>query len=212
MRILTLILCLLLLLVFHVMVIARIVRRFIKVPCPHQFVRLIENPVRRVLFGPEKVLNRAGILPGMRILELGPGGGFLTVEVANIVGEQGIVCCIDIQPEMIKTLRKKAKKLGLEERILEVVGDASYLPYPDRSFDIAYMVAVLGEIPEQRRAIREIWRMLKNGGTLSITEILPDPDYSLPRTVRRLCEGMGFKHVSTRGNLFCYTSNFIKGD
>jgi len=94
-------------------------------PCPHQAAYLIENPVRRVFFGPEKILKRAGVLPGMKILELGPGGGFLTVEAAKMVGEEGEVHCIDIQPEMIKILMKKVKKSELCEKVNAIVGDAA---------------------------------------------------------------------------------------
>jgi len=194
----------------YVLVFARILRRFFKAPCPHQAAFLIENPVRKVFFGPEKILKRAGIIKGMKVLELGPGGGFLTVEAAMMVGEEGEVHCIDIQPEMIRILKKKAKKIGLYEKINAIVGDASNLPYLSGSFDLAFMVAVLGEISDQKRAIDEIRRVLREGGILSITELLPDPDYALPKTVRRLCKRSGFEHLDTKGNIFCYTANFIK--
>ncbi|RLG54286.1 MAG: dimethylmenaquinone methyltransferase [Thermoproteota archaeon] len=201
---------LLLALLLYILVLARVLRRFFKMPCPHQAAYLIENPVRKVFFGPEKILKRAGVLPGMKVLELGPGGGFLTVEAAKMVGEEGEVHCIDIQPEMIKILMKKVKKMGLCEKVNAIVGDAANLPYLSGSFDLVFMVAVLGEIFDQKGAINEIRRVLREGGILSITEILLDPDYALARTVRRLCTESGFEHLDTKGNVFCYTANFIK--
>jgi len=47
-----------------------------------------------MFFGSEKTLKRVGILQGMKILELGPGGGFLTVEAARIVGERKVARAI----------------------------------------------------------------------------------------------------------------------
>ena len=49
------------------------------------------------------------------------------------------------------------------------------LPYPDETFDAAYLVATLGEIPDQRRALGELRRVLKPGGRLVVGEGLPDP-------------------------------------
>ncbi len=201
---------LLLALVFYSFVLARFLRRFFKSPCPYRATYLIENPVRRIFFGPKKILNRVGILPKMKVLELGPGGGFLTIEAARMVGDGGIVYCLDIQPEMIEILKKKARRLGIDDKINAAVGDAANLPYLPNSFDLVFMVAVLGEISCQEKALSEIWRVLKEGGILSITELLPDPDYMMLRTVKRLCKSIGFEYVDAKGNFFCYTANFTK--
>ena len=53
-------------------------------------------------------------------------------------------------------------------------GDAQSLPYPDNSFDAAYLTAVLGEVPDQELALRELGRVLKPGGRLVVGEVFPD--------------------------------------
>ena len=71
-------------------------------------------------------------------------------------------------------------------------GDARRLPFPRASFDVAFLVAVLGEVPEPRKCLRALHRVLRPGGLLSITEHLPDPDFSKLSTLRALVEGEGF--------------------
>ena len=77
-----------------------------------------------------------------------------------------------------------------------IVGAALGAGHLERdAFDRAFLVTVLGEVPEPERALREIYESLKPGGILSVTEVLPDPDY-LPRgRLRRLVEGAGFRQV-----------------
>ncbi len=92
------------------------------------------------------------------------------------------------------------------------VGDAYELDFPDESFDLAFLVAVLGEIPDPVRALREIYRVLKVDGVLSITEMLPDPDYPLRRTVVHWCREAGFELAEKGGNFFYYILNFRKAE
>ena len=56
-------------------------------------------------------------------------------------------------------------------------GERRLLPFPDRSFDAAYLVSVLGEIPDPAAALAELRRVLKPGGRLVIGEIFLDPDF-----------------------------------
>jgi prepilin-type N-terminal cleavage/methylation domain-containing protein len=72
------------------------------------------------------------------------------------------------------------------------------------------LVTVLGEIPNRERAIYELFHALKPGGLLSITEVLPDPDYQCRRTVTRLCTQAGFELESRHGTFLAFTLNFVK--
>ena len=69
---------------------------------------------------------------------------------------------------------------------------------------------MLGEVPEPERALREILASLKPGGVLSITEMLPDPDYQPREALRRLVEGVGFRGAGLFGNVIAYTANFAR--
>ena len=153
------------------------------------------------------VLDRVGIRPGERVLELGPGPGAFTVDAARRAGPEGRLIAVDIQPAMIVQLERRIREAGLTNVETHVAG-AYDLPLESESVERAFLVTVLPEIPDQDRALAELWRVIKPGGQLSITEEFIDPDYPLPfETIRRV-EAAGFKLVQRFGNLCVYTINF----
>jgi ubiquinone/menaquinone biosynthesis C-methylase UbiE len=78
------------------------------------------------------------------------------------------------------------------------------------AFDRAFLVTVLGEIPDKAAALREIYRALKPGGILSITEALPDPDFQTPDSVRLLARTTGFETEKQLGGFPAFTMNLVK--
>ncbi len=182
---------------FVLQMVLRLVRKIYPFPIPATMIRLIDHPLRRRFFSAGKTLDLVGIRPGMRVLELGPGSGFFTLEAARRVGPAGKLYSVDIEPQVIAILQQKIQNLTNAEAR---VGDAYELDFPDESLDLAFLAAVLGEIH----------RVLKADGVLSITEMLPDPDYPLRRTVARWCREAGFELAEKRGNFFYYALNFRK--
>ena len=89
-----------------------------------------------------------------------------------------------------------------------MVGDALGLPLAEGSVDCAFLVTVLGEVPDRAKALAELRRVLRSGGILSITESMPDPDYQFPDVVRDLCHASGFQLLEHRRRLFGFTMNF----
>ena len=89
-----------------------------------------------------------------------------------------------------------------------LLGDATNLPLADGSVDAAYVVTVLGEIPDRVQALRELQRVLKGGGVLSFSESLTDPDYVFQASLRDLCRAMGFRELSCSGERLGYTMTF----
>ncbi|MBL7184372.1 MAG: methyltransferase domain-containing protein [Anaerolineae bacterium] len=186
-----------------------------RAPCPASLAWLVNNPIRRRYTRP--VLDRVGIQPGERVLELGPGPGAFTVEAAQRVGAQGRLIAVDIQPEMIAQVEKRVREAGLTN-VETHVADAYHLPLEDDSVDRAFLVAVLPEVPDQARALAELRRVLRSpepaegkpGGLLSITEEFTDPDYPFAfETIRRVVEA-GFRLERRFGNIWLYTANFRK--
>jgi ubiquinone/menaquinone biosynthesis C-methylase UbiE len=78
------------------------------------------------------------------------------------------------------------------------------------SFDRAFLVTVLGEIPDKIGALREIYRALKPGGILSITEVFPDPDFQMPGAIRKLAHETGFSVKNKIGSFPAFTMNLTK--
>ena len=192
------------------LVLSRIISMLHPTPIPHRLAMILDNPVRRHVFNPAKLLDKGGIAAGMSVLELGPGPGFFTVESAQRVYSSdgvGKLYCLDIQPAMIARVRKKISKNALANVTL-TVGNGEYLPYKNGSFDLAYMVTVLGEMPDKNRALQELYRVIRPDGVLSISEYFPDPDYPLRRTTIARARRAGFEPVEEFGNFFAYMINF----
>ena len=191
---------------FPLKLIARLAHRFgTSAPCPAALSWLVHNPLRRRYMRP--VLDRVGIRPGERVLELGPGPGAFTVDAARRAGPQGRIIAVDIQPEMIARVEQRVREASLANVETHVAG-AYDLPLENESIDRAFVVTVLPEIPDRNRALAELWRVLKPGGRLSITEEFMDPDYPFPRETIRRVEATGFELVQRFGNLWVYTVNF----
>jgi ubiquinone/menaquinone biosynthesis C-methylase UbiE len=177
---------------------------------PHEMSFFLELPWRNVVLSPQKLASRLALTPTSYVLEVGAGSGFYSVEVASRISE-GQLALLDLQPEMLKKARPK-----LEAKRLSNVGytlaDAGHLPFKENSFDALFLVAVLGEIANQKAFLIEAHRVLKPGGILSISEHLPDPDFSPFDKVKSLVEGEDFELFERYGGRWSYTANFRKAE
>jgi SAM-dependent methyltransferase len=189
--------------------IVRVVRHFYKFPVPSFLGNFVDNPMRRRIQRPEDLAIRHGLTPGIKVLEIGPGSGSYTIAAASRIGPEGLLVAIDIDARMVENLRLIAREAGLS-RLKTFVGDAHHLAITGDTFDAATLIAVIGKIPEPRRAMAELYRVLAPGGTLAFSELLFDPDCPRKRTVRSMAEDAGFLFVLDQGNLINYTLLFSK--
>ena len=178
-------------------------------PCPARFSWILYNPYTRFVAGTGLIVERAGIKPGMKVLDAGCGPGRLTIPAAKAVGPNGLVIAFDVQAEMLGKVEKKITAEGLTN-VTTVLGSLGEGLLEDDTFDRAILVTVLGEVPDRAAALAEIYRALKPGGVLSVTEMIPDPDYLTRRTVQRLAERAGFRLDRDFGTWLAFTMNFAK--
>jgi ubiquinone/menaquinone biosynthesis C-methylase UbiE len=178
-------------------------------PCPSSLSFLLENPFVNRVAGAQLLLDRAGVRPGMRVLDVGCGPGRITLPAAQRVGANGEVVALDIQPAMLQRLQKKleAQKVANVRLLHAGAGEGKTEP---ESFDRAFLVTVLGEIPDKAAALREIYRALKPDGILSITELFPDPDMQTPGAIRKLAQETGFEVDGKMGRFPAFTMNLVK--
>jgi ubiquinone/menaquinone biosynthesis C-methylase UbiE len=168
---------------------------------------LIDNPIRRKIYPPEKVIDHVDIHEGMRVLEVGPGTGFYTFEAARRVGLSGHVHAVDIKPSVIATLDERIERRGVKN-VTARVSSAYEIPLPSNSIDRILMVHVLPEIPDKQKALREIRRVLTKEGLLTLAEGLVDPDYRRRKTEISWCRDTGFELIGNHGSFFFYTLTF----
>lgn len=174
-------------------------------PCPYGQRFWIEMPhpfitrarLRRVL-APQ---------PGERMLEVGPGTGYYTLDMAQQLAPDGALDILDFQQEMLDHTVRQAS----ERRISNIVptqGDATALPYADGIFDAAYIILTLGEIPDQDAALRELHRVLKPGGRLIVGELFGDPHMVAFGSLRARTEAAGLLFERRLGGKLAYFARF----
>jgi len=148
--------------------------------------------------------------PGERVLEIGPGTGYYTLDLAEWVGLEGRVEIFDLQQEFLDHVSRRAAERGLEN-VVPTQGDATSLPYPDASADAVVLVTVLGEIPDRGAALREIRRVLKPDGRLVVGELFGDPHFTGLGSLKRQAADAGLAYETHSGNRLAYFAHLTPG-
>ena len=170
------------------------------------FVLLL--PFRKFFHSPKRLIERLEINCHSTVLEIGPGPGFFSVEVARCL-TNGKLVLADIQQEMLDYAKKRLTRRRMTN-VEYYLCRGEEFDLPDTMFDAVFMVMVLGEVPNKDVYLRECYRMLKLGGILSISEHDGDPDILLIEEVRSLAEHAGFVFHKIYGKERNYTVNFKK--
>ncbi len=177
-------------------------------PCPARLWWVLDNPLRRVFSDPAKVVGLLSPSPDSRVLEVGPGPGFFSAEIAKRTGNSRLQT-VDVQREMLVRARHKLRTQFLWNADY-VQANAMALPYGDRSFDGALLFTVLGEVENRAFCLREIWRVLKAGSPLVVGEMRIDPDYISPPILHELTRRERFVFDYGAGRPWGYTHRFLK--
>jgi ubiquinone/menaquinone biosynthesis C-methylase UbiE len=141
--------------------------------------------------------------PGERLLELGVGTGYYSLELAEWVAPAGTLELFDLQQEFLDHVMRRAAERGLAN-LVPTQGDATALPYEDASIDAVILTAVLGEIPDTAAALREIRRVLKPSGRLVVGELFGDPHFTTLASLKRQAAEAGLAYAEHSGNWFAY--------
>ena len=177
----------------------------VSLPCPPWLAWLVEldNPLFRTNRA-SSIIAGLNIKPGMRVLDAGCGPGRLTTPLALEVGTKGEVVAIDLQVEMLERASAKAER----ERFKNITFYEAELGAHELNFgafDRAVLVTVLGEIPNQEAALRDLFGALKPGGVLAISEVIADPHFQGREHVAQLARSIGFREKFRVGGRFGYT-------
>lgn len=108
------------------------------------------------------LLQHAAVSQGQQVLDVACGTGVVARAAAELVGPSGRVSGVDLNPSMIQVAGERESGIDWQ------VGDAANLPYDDESFDAVLCQSALFFFPDPAQAIREMARVLRNGGTVAL--------------------------------------------
>lgn len=178
-------------------------------PMPHTEAPHLLNPLRGFFFSPGRLLRHLGLTKESHVLELGPGPGYFSPAVARAI-PKGRLVLVDVQEEMLDMARKRLARRGIANVEFRK-GEAGSLPVESCSFDAVFLVAVLGEVADRGACLREIRRVLRPEGVLTITEMkLGDPDSIPANELLKSVEAAGFWCHSLDDAWFSHTLDFKK--
>jgi ubiquinone/menaquinone biosynthesis C-methylase UbiE len=129
----------------------------------------LERSEREIEEMPETAIDKIGIKPGMVVADVGAGVGYFTVRLAKRVGPTGKIFAVDVQPEMLSTLRQRAAEAKLTN-IQPILSSESDPRLAENCCDVILMVDVYHEFSQPQAMLQKLRRALKSDGRLVLLE------------------------------------------
>ena len=121
-----------------------------------------------------KFVTQMELTPGQRVLEVAVGTGSNLVLIANDVGPNGRLIGLDLSSAMLQQCKRKFRRLRLKAGLIEA--DASQLPVAGNTFDVVLHFGGIKDFGNKKKALKEMIRVARRGGKVSISEKCVPPD------------------------------------
>ncbi len=177
---------------------------------PYQFAFTLLVPLRNVFLSPKKLVHRLGLRRDYNVLEVGSGPGYFSFKVAEAI-PFGRLTVTDIQKEMLDLTKKRMHRKKASNVDYHWSNGIDF-PFENHTFNVIFMVTVLGEIENKQKYIKEFYRLLRPNGILSISEQAGDPDKMSVHEINLLLQNSGFEYDKVYGTKNNFTINFRKND
>ena len=162
---------------------------------PHELAAILLVPLRRIILSPRKLIPHLHLTRASCVLEVGPGPGFFSIDVAQAI-PQGRLELVDVQREMLQKARLRLQRAGVSN-VSYTQATAAALPFQLRTFDVVFLVAVLGEVPDPNASMSSIAAVLRPEGLLVVAELPGDPDALTEAQLRGLTQDTGLEFLES---------------
>jgi ubiquinone/menaquinone biosynthesis C-methylase UbiE len=162
---------------------------------PHELAAILLLPLRRIVLSPGKLIPHLHLVRESRVLEVGSGPGFFSIEVAQAI-PLGRLELVDVQREMLQKARRRLQRAGVANAGY-TQATASRLPFRPRAFDVAFLVAVLGEVSDPAACMTSIAEALRPDGLLVVAELPGDPDALTEIQLRAFAQASDLQFINS---------------
>jgi precorrin-6B methylase 2 len=163
----------------------------------HQAADWLERPEREEEERTDLLVKSLGLRPGEIVADIGAGTGYLSRRLAKLVGEQGQVLAVDIQPEMLELISKNMADAKVTN-VKPILGTISDPHLPPASVDLVVMVDVYHEFSHPFEMMENICKSLKPGGRVAFVEFRgEDPDVPI-KLLHKMTESQVRKEMTVQ--------------
>jgi len=168
--------------------------------CPPSVVKFLNCPLRALIQNPRKIMG-AHVKPGDTVVDLGCGGGFLSVALAKRVGESGRVIAVDLQEPMLEITKKFAARKGVLDSIALHQCKGDDLGLTGEKVDFAVALFVVHEVPDRKRFLRQVADLLKPDARFALIEPSFHVSVRMFEQILEEAESVGLKQVRPLKNI-----------